>query len=406
MFKDYLLIPLKEIRRRPLRSWLTLIGVIIGMAAVISLITLGNGLENAVAEQFAALGNDKLIISAKGSALTAGLSIDAVKITEKDHEIVKAVDGVKKTAGFVYSTANIEFNDRVRFFFIFGTPDDPEERLLIGETNSLKLLKGRVLDKGDKYKAVLGYDYLNSGLFDKALEVGDKILIKGQEFKVIGFWQKIGSPPDDRSITINLDTYADLFEIDDELGIIIAQTQPGEDPNLVAASIEKELRKSRGLKEGKEDFKVETPEQLAATFTIILDIIQVVLVGISIISLLVGGIGIMNTMYTVVLERTKQIGVLKALGAQNKHILYLFLVESGFYGLFGGLIGAIIGISFAKLVELFFTLFVGPSFLSIKISFTLILLTLIFSLSVGCLSGIAPARKAAKLNPVDSLRYE
>jgi putative ABC transport system permease protein len=406
MIKDYFIIPWKEIRRRRLRSLLTLLGIIIGISAVISLITLGQGLENSITEQFAALGNDKLFIRAKGNALTAGLSIDAIKLTDKDLEVVSRTSGVKKTAGMIFSTARIEYNDNVRYYFVGGYPTDPEERRLIGESQSYKILKGRSLEKGDKFKAILGFSYTEDKLFGKEIDLGDKIDVQGTEFKVIGFLEKIGSPPDDSSVLMPIDVYSDVFGTGDELGFIVAQTQPGENIDIIEDRVEKELRKSRRLEEGKEDFVVETPQQFAAAFSTILDIVNLVLVGIAGISLLVGGVGIMNTMYTSVLQRTKEIGVLKALGAKNSNILYLFLVESGLYGLVGGVIGVLIGISFAKLVETLFIVLVGPAFLLIKIDPILIIGTLMFSFIVGVLSGIAPARKASKLNPVESLRYE
>lgn len=406
MIKDYLLLPWREIKRRKLRSWLTLIGVIIGIAAVVSLISLGQGLQNAIAKQFSGLGNDKLFISAKGSSLTPGLSIDAVKITTKDLEEIRKTAGVKKAAAMIFSTARIEFNEKVRYFSIMGMSTDPEERALLGEAQNYKLLNGRVLQKGDKYKIVLGFEYTKKGLFDKEIGLGDSILIQNTLFKVVGFWERTGSPPDDQAVTIPFDTYADIFGTNDKVGLIVVQAQPGTSIESLADKVTKDLRKFRKLQQGKEDFSVETPQQLAATFTTILDIVQVVLIGIASISLLVGGIGIMNTMYTAVLQRTKQIGILKALGAKNSHILYLFLVESGMYGLGGGIIGALLGIGFAKLVEYIFVIAVGPAFLSVEINYLLLGGTLAFSFMVGCLSGIAPARRASKLNPVDSLRYE
>ncbi len=406
MIKDFLLIPFKEIQRRKLRSFLTLIGVIIAIAAIISLISLGQGLQNAIENQFDALGNDKLFIAAKGNSLTPGLSIDAVKITDKDLEIVQASPGVKRASGLIYSTGRIEFNENVRYFFISGMPPDPADRALIGEANNYKIGSGRAIQKGDKFKAVLGYEYTKETLFGKEINLGDKIKIQDKEFKIIGFLERIGSPPDDQSILIPLDTYSETFGTNDELGIIIAQTQLGEDINQVATAVEKELRKSRNLKEGKEDFSVETPEQLAGTFGTILDIVQIVLVGIAAISLVVGGIGILNTMYTVVLQRTKEIGVMKAIGAKNSHILALFLIESGFYGLGGGIIGALIGIAIAKLVEAVFVAVLGPALLSVQIELTFILSVLGFSFIIGVISGIAPAYRASKMNPVDALRYE
>ena len=406
MLKDYIYIPWNEIKRRKLRSWLTLIGIVIGISAIISLITLGQGLQNAIQNQFDALGKDKLFITAKGNPLTAGLSIEAIKITEDDQEVVGRTSGVKKTAGMIYSTGRIEFNDLIRYFFISGLPTDPEERALIGEAQSYKLLKGRFLDKGDKFKAVVGNEYTKNSLFKADIDVGDKILIQNQEFKIVGMLQRIGSPPDDQSILIPLNAYKDIFGTGDELGIIIAQSDAGEDATQVGLTIEKELRKSRDQKEGEEDFTVSTPEKFAESFNVILDIVQAVLAGIAGISLLVGGVGIMNTMFTAVLQRTKEIGVMKAIGAQNKHIMALFLVEAGFYGLGGGLIGVTLGVGFAKLVELIFKIAVGPAFLAIEINYLLIFATLFFSFIIGVLSGIVPARNASKLHPVDSLRYE
>jgi len=403
MFKDYFKIPWKEIKRRKLRSWLTLIGIFIGIAAIISLITLGQGLENAIEKQFQALGKDKLFITPKGGLWGMGSS---ELLTQDDLEIIRKNSGIKQATGMGYTFAKFEFNDHLQYGFISGISPEPEDMALLGEAQTWDILKGRNLRKGDKYKVVLGYEHTQPNLFEKSVELGDKILLHGREFKVVGFLKKIGSPPDDKSALIPLDTFAELFDRHDEFGYIIAQTQPGEDPSQVAEDLKKELRAAHHLEPGEEDFDIQTPEQLAESFATILDIVQIVLIGIATISLLVGGIGIMNTMYTAILQRTKEIGVMKALGAKNSHIMYLFLVESGFYGLGGGIIGTSLGLGLAKLTEFIILKALGPAFLSIKINWLLVLGTLVFSFLVGCLSGLAPARRASKLNPVDSLRYE
>ena len=403
MIKDYFKIPWKEIRRKKLRSWLTLLGVFIGIAAIISLITLGQGLENAIDKQFSSLGKDKLFIMPKGGTWGMGSS---EQLTTDDLEVIKETSGVKMATGMGYAFAKIEFNDLVKYAFVSGISTDPEERALVGEAQTWRVGEGRMLRRGDKYKVVLGYEHTLTNMFEKRVELGDKIDIHGQEFKAIGFLEKIGSPPDDQSAIVSLDAYEDLFDKKDELGFIIAQAQAGEDTLNVAEAVKKDLREDHGLEEGKEDFSVQTPDQFMATFNVILDIVQIVLIGIAAISLFVGGIGIMNTMYTSVLERTKEIGVMKSLGAQNKHILLLFLIESGLYGLGGGIIGVIIGIVLAKLVEFVFILTLGPAFLSVEVDFLLVIGTLLFSFIVGCISGISPAYRASKLNPVDALRYE
>jgi putative ABC transport system permease protein len=402
MIKDYFKIPWKEIRRRKLRSWLTLIGVFIGIAAIVSLITLGQGLENAISSQFDALGKDKLFIFPKGGTWGMGASD---LLSEDDLETIQETSGVKLATGLSQTFARFEFNDLIHYGFISGISTDPEERALVWDAQTYGLAEGRLLREGDRFKVLLGYSYSLTDLFEKRVELGDKILLHNREFKVIGFLDKIGSPPDDEGAIIPLDAYQELFNTE-ELNFIIAQSRLGEDPFKIADDLEKELRDDHDVKEGDEDFEIQTPEQLASTFGEILDIVQIVLIGIAGISLLVGGVGIMNTMYTSVLQRTKEIGVMKALGAKNNQILALFIVESGLYGLGGGLIGAIIGIGFAKLVELAFVYAVGPAFLSIEIDWLFILGTLTFSFVVGCLSGLAPARGASKQKPVDSLRYE
>ncbi|MBT3814730.1 ABC transporter permease [Candidatus Woesearchaeota archaeon] len=403
MIKDYFKIPAKEIRRRKLRSWLTLIGIFIGIAAIVSLITLGQGLENAIEKQFSALGKDKLFILPKGGFFGMGSS---ELLTEDDLELVQGTSGVKIATGLTQGFAKSEFNDLVHYGFISGISTDPEERALVWDAQTYGMAEGRLLRKGDKFKTILGYEYSLPNLFDKRVELGDKILLHNKEFKVVGFLEKIGSPPDDQAAIIPLDAYEEVFDSNNELNFIIAQTKLAEDPFLVAEDIEEELRDDHRLDEGEEDFEIQTPEQFAETFGVILDIVQIVLIGIAGIALLVGGIGIMNTMFTAVLQRTKEIGIMKAIGARNSHILYLFLVESGLYGILGGLIGVTLGIGFAKLTEFAFVQAVGPAFLVITIDWVLIIGTLIFSFLIGVLSGIAPARRASKLNPVDSLRYE
>jgi len=153
------------------------------------------------------------------------------------------------------------------------------------------------------------------------------------------------------------------------------------------------------------EFSVYTPKQLLDQLSSILGAIKIILSGIAAISLVVGGIGIMNSMFTSVLERTRQIGIMKAIGATKKDILSLFLIESGLIGLGGGLIGVILGITTAKIVEVVaFNL--GFSLLVIKLDFLLIGLVLFFAFFIGMISGAIPAYQAASLKPVDALRYE
>ena len=174
----------------------------------------------------------------------------------------------------------------------------------------------------------------------------------------------------------------------------------------MAEDIEEELRDERNEKEGQETFSVQSFSQLLETFTDIFAVIQAVFVGIAAISLVVGGIGIMNTMYTSVLERTKEIGTMKAVGAKNSDIFKIFLFESGLLGLVGGTIGILMGMGIAKSVEYIAMIQLGSPFIKAVFGLPLIIGALTFSFLVGTISGVLPAMQAAKLKPADALRYE
>jgi len=196
----------------------------------------------------------------------------------------------------------------------------------------------------------------------------------------------------------------EIFEIEDEIDFIIAKAEDEKDLEKITEAIETELRQDRNLKEGEEDFEVQTPIESLETVSTIINVVNIVVGGIAAISLLVGGIGIANTMFTSVLERRKEIGVMKAIGAKNKSILTIFIIESAFLGFVGGLVGVIIGLLLAlgvsslansSLGETIFTLSPSPIFLAS---------TLLFSVLIGVISGIIPALQASRLNPVEALR--
>ena len=177
-------------------------------------------------------------------------------------------------------------------------------------------------------------------------------------------------------------------------------------PDIVAEDIEEALRDERDERIGQETFSVQSFSQLLETFTDIFAVVQAVLIGIAAISLIVGGIGIMNTMYTSVLERTKEIGIMKAVGARNRDIFLIFLIESGLLGLVGGIIGILLGIGIGKGVEYLAASQLGTPFLQAIFGFPLILSALAFSFIIGAASGVLPAMQAARLKPADALRYE
>ncbi len=406
MIRDFFVLIVRRLLHRKLRSWLTMLGIFIGVAAVVSLISLAQGLEVAVADQFSILGSDKVFIQPKGVQGPPGSGTASNILTDDDVKTVGFVSGVDVASGFVAKTGQIEFDDHIVFQFVFGVEVSGEEGHLVRETFGQDLLFGREFDEDDRNKVVVGYNYYDGKIFDNSVGLRDTLLIEGEEFKVIGVNGKIGNPFDDGAVILTKETVRDLYSYGDRVDQIMAQVASGYTVDEVAIDIEKDLRHKRGLKEGKEDFVVQTPEQILESFGTILSIVQAVLVGIAAISLLVGGIGIMNTMYTSVLERTREIGIMKSIGATQKDILTLFLLESGMLGLIGGLIGVLIGIGIGETVGYIARESLGSELLQAQFGFWLIFGALLFSFLIGMISGFFPALAASKKQPVEALRYE
>lgn len=406
MIKDYFTLAVTTIVNRRLRSWLTMIGIFIGIAAVVALISLGQGLQKAVSEQFALIGADKLFVTPKGNNFGPPGFTAAGKLEKKDVGLISDVRGVDSAAGRLLNTLRVEFGDRVSTPFVASVPDNEDGLRLLQEIELIKVQDGRFLRVDDKNKIVVGSQYTDKNFLGREVRIGSKIVVQGVDFKVVGVLQKSGDPGIDGGILMAEEDLRQLVGNKEGFNGVMVKTRAGADPLDVAEGIARMLRRDRGLKEGKEDFEIQTPEQILERFGTVLTIVQVVLVGIAAISLLVGGIGIMNTMYTSVVERTREIGIMKAVGARNGDILTVFLVESGLLGLSGGVIGVLIGIGLSKAVEYAAQQAFGTTLIQAQVSWWLVIGALLFSFVIGTASGVFPARRAAALTPVEALRYE
>jgi len=396
MLKDYFNFSIKNIKNRKLRSWLTILGIVIGVAAIISLITISQGMQNAIEEQLDMFGADRLIISAKGfqgpGSISEGLTTEDVKTLESMSEF-------KYITPMLIGTAQVEYHDEIKFLSVQALPAE-------GYTESFEDIdfdveEGRMMRKGDKFSVLLGYRVANKDIFDDPIGVRNKINIRGYDFRVIGIMEEIGNSQDDNALNIDLESYRIIFDEPDKVDAIMVQSKPGLDMEELKTKVERRLKKARD----DENYQVMTAAQIGEQINSILGIIQVVLVGIAAISLLVGSIGIMNSMYTSVLERTKEIGIMKSIGAKNSDILSLFLIESAIIGFIGGIFGVLLGSGIAYLVG-FIADQAGFGLLKVKLDFVIILFGLLFAVGLGMISGIMPARQASKLKPVDALRYE
>jgi putative ABC transport system permease protein len=404
MAQKYLVLALKNVKRRGLRSWLTMLGIFIGIAAVVSLISLGDGLKTAVTGQFASMGTDKLTITNAETGFGPPGSTAVKKLTQHDVDIVESVKGVERVITRLIRTARIEYNKIAGYYYFASMPEDPDNSKIIYNTLNVKAQEGRLLAPDERGKIVLGNSFLQDNKFKKDIRVGSDFLIEGKKFEVVGILQKASTFQLNLVVLMNEKDMKDILNIGDEQDIMVALISKGEDIEEVGARIEEKLRKDRGLKEGEEDFKVQTPLQALQGVNTVLSIINIIIAGIAIVSLIVGGIGIANTMYTSVLERKKEIGVMKAIGAKNSNVLLIFLFEAGFLGVIGGLVGIIIGLAMAFAIASGANAVFGQSLFIINFSPVLIIGSLVFSLMVGIISGVFPALQASKLKPVEAFR--
>ena len=388
--------------RRGLRSLLTILGISIGIAAVVALIALSSGMQEGIKEEFSSLGSDKLIVRATGSAFGPPGTGVVVPLTIDNKEAVNDVLGVKLSLGRILRTVTVENEDSLETTFAVTVPDTDEEFELVIEAMQMELGRGRWSNKGSQ-EVVFGKG-LADDLFDEELFVGDSVLINKEEFEIVGVLKSTGNPQKDDSILISEESMRNLLDLDDEYDLIIVQGISEDDLPAVEERLLEVLRDERDVEEGAEDFSVESPEALLATLSTILMVVQGVLVGIASIALVVGSVGIMNTMYTSVIERRREIGILRSFGVRRHTIRVMFLIESGILGFAGGLVGVLIGISAAKALEVALAPTVGSALLQVHFSFALLIVLLLLSTVVGAVSGYYPARDASNITPLEALR--
>lgn len=404
MLRDYLLISFKSLKNKKFRSWLTVLGILIGVTAVVALIGLGEGLKTAISSQFGISSTEVLTVQAGGLSSAGPPGSGAINpLTQKDSEEIEKLSTVDSTIPRILESGRMEFNDIMNIEFAMSIPDG-DKRDLVYEVLDVEPEAGRMLKDGDNLKVVLGYNfYYDNAGFNKRMAVGDKILIEDKKFEVIGFTEKKGSFIFDNIVYMNEETLKDLFDVDDEVNIIAVRVKDKDLIDEAKQDIEKLLRKRRDVKKGEEDFQVETPDSALSDINSILTGVQVFIVIIASISIIIGAIGIVNTMFTSVMERRRQIGIMKSIGARNSDIFILFSIESGLLGLTGGIIGTIFGMVISVFGTVGINSWVGSSSHP-SINVFLVLGALFGSFIIGTLSGIVPAMNAAKLNPVEALR--
>jgi len=401
---DYLILALKNLRHRGIRSWLTLLGIFIGVTAVVALIGLGSGLQAAVGAQFGVSSTQALTVQAGGiNSFGPPGSGAANKLTRDDSDAIDRLGTVEFASPRNLRTVKMEYNNIVEFSMAVSVDEGVEPEMY--ETMDLEAADGRMLQSGDLGKIVIGHNLADGEKngFEKEVVIGKTISIQDERFKVIGVLKKKGSFMLDNIILMYDDDLDGLLDYGDEVDIIGVKVK---DPDLMDRAkeeIEKLLRDRRDVDVGEEDFEVSTPDAMLETVNSVLGGVQAFIIIIASISILVGALGIVNTMTTSVLERKKEIGIMKAIGGTNFQVFLQFFFESGMLGFIGGLVGITLGtlISFAGIIGI--NNFIGSDLFP-TINFMLIGGALVGSFIVGAAAGIVPAMNAAKQNPVEALR--
>lgn len=404
MFEDFFALAFKNLKHRGIRSWLTLLGIFIGITAVVALISLGEGLKIAVGSQFGISETELISVQAGGlSGFGPPGSLVSSPLSDRELEAIQKLSRVDKAVKRYIKTGKLEYNDNVIFGYATSIPSGDDRDFIYDQLDD-EAMVGRLLKDSDVKKVFLGYNfYVDKVGLDKEVTPGRTVLINDEKFEVIGVLEKKGSFLFDNAVYMNEKDMGDLFEIEDEIDVIAVLPKDKDEIEKTKEDIEKVLRKVRDVKEGEEDFEVSTPAASLATLNSILSGVQIFIILVASISIFIGALGIVNTMTTSVLERKREIGIMKSVGARNAHIFYQFFVESSMLGLLGGLMGAIFGTLIGVLGTQALNSFLGAD-LKPTIHFGLIFFSLLGSFVIGGLAGIVPAMKASRQNPVDALR--
>jgi putative ABC transport system permease protein len=407
MILDYLSLAYDSIRNRKLRSWLTIIGIVIGITAIVALISIGQGFQQSIMNEFEEVGFNSITVLPGEFDTEGGFSssragsdtyIDIAPAPELSE--VKSVGAIRSETALI----NSEGMDAQGFLKLTGINKSIKESFP-EFFDDFPIESGSFIDfESSNYRqVVLGAKVAS----DLGVSAGGVIQVEDQDFSVVGVLEEVeggnrsfspyGSV--NNGLFVPIEANYQLYGKEGKATVGLVKVEDGADVSKVADRIESTYD------ELGTPVTPITTEEISERVNRVLSNVQLVLAGIAGISLLVGGVGVMNTMYTSVLERTREIGIMKAVGAKNGNILSLFLIESGMMGLIGGVIGAGFGIGLSSIAGRFINQALPTPF-SPSFGPMIILGSIAFSFALGAISGVFPARQAANLKPVEALHYE
>lgn len=387
------------------RAFLTMLGIIIGVFVIIILIGVGQSIKKEVSKQVEGLGSNLLVVlpgKLEKGAVPTGI-IGESTLTTADVDVIKNTDGVQFVSPLMFVNVQVSYQGQMaKGILPLGT--NPEIRETVQGQMTSGRQEGQMFTDEDvrqKGKKAVIFSSLKNQFFPNESPVGKKILLNKDEFEIVAYKETettgaLGQPNEMSGMILIPYTVAEELNHSDKVHRIAVKAEEAEQVDSVKEKIKSELlAKHNGI----EEFTIFTQEEILSTFDQILSLLTNVLLTLAVISLVVGGIGIMNIMLVSVTERTKEIGLRKAVGASNNSILTQFLTEAVILGLVGGLLG----IGLAKVGSLF----VKYQFnFEPVINFYAVSMAIGFSLAVGIIFGVAPAIRASRLKPIDALRYE
>jgi putative ABC transport system permease protein len=407
----YFKLALNMLFHSKLRSWLTIIGIVIGVGAVVGIVSLGQGLQESVQSRLSTLDLAHITVSpgysrATGSGFGGGFgrgTTTTVTLTNKDIDALRGVAQIKYITGQISGRVTVIYNAQNASLPLTGV--DPQ---VWNNMNTLTIDTGRFLQPSDNYVALIGSG-VATGIYKKNIGVNQIINVAGKSVRVVGIITSQGGGEDNQmympiNAAVNLITDAKKNQYD---SIQIEAQSPDVVPDAVTIITNKLMISRHDNKPSDQDFTVSATATIASTASSIVSSITLFLGAIAGVSLLVGAVGIANTMFTSVLEKTKEIGTMKAIGAKNRDILMIFIINSALVGLVGGILGVILGSLLSLLFPILgITLARGTSVAGISFSPLLAFYGITLAIFVGVISGAVPAYRASKLKPVDALRYE
>jgi putative ABC transport system permease protein len=431
-FTDILKLSLNGLTHRGLRSWLTILGIIVGVAAVIAMLSISAGMSQSMESQMSSFGADVLTVSAGSTrafgpeggfsnrfqpgadggppGMTQTTETDTPTLTDTDILAISTADGVEAVTGTISDRATVQYLAQEVTVTVEGIDPSAWNTMTTSE-----LASGRFLESGESTSILVGNSIAN-GMFDYNLTIDTQIRVGSKSFTIVGILEESGTGSfggDDRTIFMTIQAARDILtDIDNnEYSSIQVKVTDTNAVDQIIENVEQVLYTSRQVTSDTADFTVTSPTSMLETIQSTMATLTFFLTGIAAISLLVGAIGIANTMFMSVMERTRLIGILKSIGTRNSEIMKLFLTESGIIGLMGGLLGVFLGFIVVGVMSSIGINIMGMGRMGTSTSVAivtpeLVLFALLFSTIIGIVSGLIPARKAASLQVVEAMRSE